>query len=82
MPNGLKVALCQGIVDRNIAIVPWSILLEDRLLAMEALRALVALALVVQPVVVEAMVELLEEALVVKPALASVAGREVQHHHT
>jgi hypothetical protein len=72
MQKRLKVALCQGIADRNIAIVPWSIQLEDRLMATVVLPVLVVLALV----------ERLAKALVERLAEASVVGREVRRHRT
>jgi hypothetical protein len=72
MQKRLKIALCQGIVDRNIAIVPWSIQLEDRLMATVVLPVLAVLALV----------ERLAKALDERLAEASVVGREVQRRRT
>jgi hypothetical protein len=80
MQKRLKIALCQGIVDRNIAIVPWSIQLEDRLMATVVLPVLVVLALVER--LAEALDERLAKALDERLAEASVVGREVQRRRT
>ena len=68
----LTAGVDRGIVGRNIAIAPWSILLEDQLLATADLQALEGPAEVVQQA--EAMVEQLAE--------ASVVGTEALHRHT
>ncbi len=66
----------QGIVGRNIAIAPWSILLEDLLLAMVDLPVLVGLVKVEQlaEVLAEASVGVLAEASV---EVAAEAAAEV-----
>tara|TARA_B100001175_G_scaffold247241_1_gene213990 strand:- start:164 stop:472 length:309 start_codon:yes stop_codon:yes gene_type:complete len=72
--------LYQGIVGRNIAIAPWSILLEDLLLAMVDLLVLVALAMVEQ--MAEVLAEAFVEAAAEQLAEASVVGTTVLHLRT